>query len=279
MTTGQIVAIVVLVLLVVAVVAAVLIFRKRSPRQRRLEAAQARREAEARAASAARLEAEAKERAERARAEQAQAEELAKMARQDREVAREQQARAEKLDPDHAGVEARPDHRRPAVADRTAHTVDARDGAHERTRDDDRDHPDRDSHRDAPKTSDDRPRHHDYERPEPIVGGAAAGMITPRQRHAEESSPTAPAAKDVSAPASGPAAVPAQHPTRPTPADGSAQDRPTVGEFVRDRSRSTGATDPSRREHPDSTDSTGPAAEQHHQKPARTLADRIMGRG
>jgi hypothetical protein len=277
MTTGQIVAIAVLVLLVVAVVAAVLVFRKRSPHQRRLEAAQARREAEARAASAARLEAEAKERAERARAEQAQAEELAKMARQDREAAREQQARAEELDPDHVGTaQVGPDQQRPAVA--------AHDGAHDQDRDDDRDHSRHDSHdsshddshRDALKASDDRPRHQGYERPEPIVGGAAAGMITPRQRADEGSTPTAPAAKDVAAPASGPAAVPAQ---RPAPADGSAPDRPTVGEFVRDRSRSTGATDPSRREHPDPADSTGPATEQHHQKPARTLADRIMGRG
>jgi hypothetical protein len=231
MTTGQIVAIVVLVVLVAAVVAAVMIFRRRSPDQRRLEAAQARREAEVHAASAERLEAEAEQRAERAKAEQAQAEELAEMARHDREVAREQQARAEKLDPDHAEtVEApavHPDEQRPAVAD--------------------------------------RPSRQAYEPPEPIVAGAAAGMITPRQRAADES-PTVPTAKDEAAPTTGPAAVPAQ---RSVQADDTAEDRPTVGEFVQGRSEpARGATDPA-----------DPATDQHHQRPARTLADRIMGRG
>jgi hypothetical protein len=297
MTSGQIVAIVVLVLLVAAVVAAVMIFRRRSPSQRRLEAAQARREAEARSASAERLEIEARQRAERAKAEQAQAEELAAMARHDREVAKEQQARAEKLDPDHTeadaavqsgqqrpAVAARPDPvREPRSADRP---VDARDGAHDRTRDA---HADADHSRgEVPRRSDERPRHQDYRQPEPIVAGAAAGMVTPRTRPTDESAPaapptapTAPSAPTVptapsastTAPTTGPAAGPARG---SVPVDGQAKDRSTVGEFVRDKSRpAEGASDPTHREHDGVAD---PAAEQHHQSPVRSFADRLLGR-
>ncbi|MCO1654167.1 hypothetical protein [Pseudonocardia humida] len=263
MTTGQIVAIVVLVLLVAIVVAAVMIFRRRSPSQRRLEAAQARREAEARTASAARLETEARERAERAKAEQAQAEELAAMARHDREVAREQQARAEELDPDHEFDTPQPDQQHPAVAGGPAPArelqpaaTDARDGAHDDTRDD------------APRP-DERPRHHDYRRPEPIVGGAAAGMLKPRPAADDPTpTPTAPA------PTTGPAAVPLQ---RSTPADEPAERRGTVGEFVRAKDRSaTGATDPTARH--DRDEAADPQATEQHQSPVRTFADRILGR-
>jgi FtsZ-interacting cell division protein ZipA len=236
MTTGQIVAIVVLVLLVALVVAAVLLFRKRNPSVRRAEAAQHRRQAEQRRASAERLEAEAAERAERARAEHAQAAKLAEMAAHDRQVAEKAAAEAARLDPEY-----RPEDDRPAVA------------AH---RDDREIEP---AHHDRPRST--QRKNVEYN-PEPIVGGAAEGMIKPRRdRHAAATAADDSAAETVPTPVG-----------HPVPAPGSAADqenRPnrTVGDAVRDRdSRTDSAERP--------VDGSPTATREHP-----TLADRIMGRG
>jgi hypothetical protein len=258
MTTGQIVAIVVLVLLVALVVAAVMIFRRRSPSQRRLEAAQARREAEVRSASAARLEAEAKQRAERARAEQAQAEELAAMARHDREVAREQQERALKLDPEFAESESQP-----AVAGGpTARpAVERSPEGHDR-HDHDRPVERHDSNHDARPTHGDHAARPDrsapaYQRPEPIVAGAAAGMLKPRHQRPNADAATTDAS----------ATLPVQ---RSTPVDEPEQRR-TVGEFVRDKTPNDGATAPAPQDRAE-------AGTEPSHSPVRSFADRILGR-
>jgi hypothetical protein len=253
MTTGQIVAIVVLVLLIAIVVAAVLVFRKRNPTVRRAEAAQHRREAEQRRASAERLEAEAAERAERARAEHAQAQKLAEMAAHDRQVAEKEAAEAARLDPEY-----HPEDDRPAVTAGPTGTpaVAARRDDHEP------------AHRDRPRRS------VEYD-PEPIVGGAAEGMITPRRsRHAAaaQGAPAHDSASHDSASHDAAARNGASE-TVPTPAPHPApeqQTRPnrTVGDAVRDRDA---RTDPAG--HPvvdGSSTATG-------ERP--TLADRIMGRG
>jgi hypothetical protein len=268
MTTGQIVAIVVLVLLVALVVAAVLL-RRRSPNVRRAEAAQHRQEAEQRRASAQRLEAEAAERAERARAEHAQAAKLAEMAAHDREVAEKAAAEAHRLDPDFHPE----DDDRPAVAathtddtagrtDRLAvptgrddrHTVtaghdDRRAIASERT---DRAAVTDGGERPAAPVAP-RPRRADYN-PEPIVGGAAEGMITPRRNrsadeHAAHGSSSDEAAETVPTP------VPAQR----TASEQENASQRTVGDAVRDRAE------------------TGGSSAATHDRPS--LADRIMGRG
>jgi hypothetical protein len=279
MTTGQIVAIVVLVLLVALVVAAVMIFRRRSPSQRRLEAAQARREAEVRSASAARLEAEAEQRAERARAEQAQAEELAAMARHDREVAREQQERALKLDPEFTESEAQPavasgPTARPAVERSTDRPAREPEPAARHDHDRPVEHPDSDH--DARTTHGDDTHgddtHRDnaarpdrstmpYQR-EPIVAGAAAGMLKPRHDRPNADGATADA----------PPAVPLQ---RATPVDEPEQRR-TVGEFVRDKTPHSGSTAHAAQAHPE--DRTDAGTEQPAQSPVRSFADRILGR-
>jgi FtsZ-interacting cell division protein ZipA len=221
MTTGQIVAIVVLVLLVALVVAAVLFFRRKSPDVRRAEAAQHRQEAEQRRASAERLEAEAAERAMRARAEQEQAQKLAEMAAHDRQVAEKAAAEAARLDPEY-----HPGDDRPAVtaAERPAATARPEEPAH-------------------------RDRRAEFEQ-EPIVGGAAEGMITPRRNrhHADDGlDDTVPTPVDERP-------VPAR---RPAPEQETRPNR-TVGDAVREREGADrGAT------------ATG-------ERP--TLADRIMGR-
>jgi FtsZ-interacting cell division protein ZipA len=240
MTTGQIVAIVVLVLLVALVVAAVLVFRKRNPTVRRAEAAQHRRQAEQRRASAERLEAEAAERAERARAEHAQAQKLAEMAAHDREVAEKAAAEAARLDPDY----------RPAVTagstDRPAVTAGSTDRPAVAARRDDHEP----AHRDRPRV--------EYN-PEPIVGGAAEGMIKPRRdRHAATTAGDDQAAETVPTPVGRPVPAPRSAPDQET--------RPhrTVGDAVRDRDAV---------EHPVEDGSATATRERP------TLADRIMGRG
>jgi hypothetical protein len=248
MTTGQIVAIVVLVLLIALVVAAVLVFRKRNPTVRRAEAAQHRREAEQRRASAERLEAEAAERAERARAEHAQAQKLAEMAAHDRQVAEKEAAEAARLDPEY-----RPEDDRPAVTAGPTGTpaVAAR-------------HDDRElEHRDRPRRS------VEYD-PEPIVGGAAEGMITPRRRHAAAQDGPAHDAPTQDAPAHEGAAETVPTPAErrvPAPRPAPEQHNRTVGDAVRDRhARADSADGPA-------TDGSSTAT---GERP--TLADRIMGR-
>jgi hypothetical protein len=248
MSSGQIVAIVVLVVLVALVVAAVMVFRRRSPDQRRLEAAQHRREAEQRFASAERLEAEAAQRAERARAEQAQAAELAAMARHDREVAERAQATALRLDPD-TPVE-------PATRTATPPAVD------------------QDQHRRDDRRDGERPRRSEYVEPEPIVGGAAAGLLSNRTRRSEDH-----AAADG-------AVVPAQRTGSP------ADERPTVSLAASDGKDTPPVrpanepTDRGRGSDPaDATRGSGDTATaeraddgERPTNPVRHFADRIMGR-
>jgi hypothetical protein len=249
MTTGQIVAIVVLVLLVALAVAAVMVFRKRSPNVRRAEAAQHRQEAEQRRASAERLEAEAADRAARARAEQEQAQKLAEMAAHDRQVAEKAAAEAARLDPEY-----RPEHDRPAVTagPTDQHAVAAR-------RDDRELEP---AHRDRPRP--------EYD-PEPIVGGAAEGMIKPRRARHSAADPSATDHNTTD-----------HNATRPSAADDSAAETvPTpVGHPV--PTQRTGAEQETRPNHPvgDHADAPErPAAGSTTATGERpTLADRIMGR-
>jgi hypothetical protein len=189
MSTGQIVAVVVLVVLIAVAVGAVMFFRRRNPNARRLEAEQHWREAEQRRASAQRLEAEASHRAERARAEQAQAAELAEMARHDREAAEKAAAKAARLDPDGtlaasaAASHARDEH--PALP---AHADPSADGHSDHRPDHRPDH--RSDHADDQQTDrlrTERRRTH-YVEPEPIVGGAAEGLL--EKRRAEHRVPT-----------------------------------------------------------------------------------------
>jgi hypothetical protein len=232
MTTGQIVAIVVLVLLV-ALVAAAILLRKRSPNVRKAEAAQHRQQAEQRRASAERLEAEAAERAERARAEHAQATKLAEMAAHDRQVAEKAAAEAVRLDPDYTEQTAQETGRH-AVVERPAHQ-ELESATH-------------DDHVDAER---ERARRVESYNQEPIVAGAAEGMIKPRRgRQAAE---TDPAGDTVTRPVSAPRPASDQE-TRPNR---------TVGDEVRERADRPAAVD------------TGTDQHEHQ---TSTLADRIMGR-
>jgi FtsZ-interacting cell division protein ZipA len=243
MTTGQIVAIVVLVLLIALVVAAVLVLRKRNPSVRRAEAAQHRREAEQRRASAERLEAEAAERAERARAEHAQAQKLAEMAAHDRQVAEKEAAEAVRLDPEY-----RPEDDRPAVAAGPTAVAAGRDDRELES-----------AHRDRPRRS------VEYD-PEPIVGGAAEGMITPRRRHAAAQDGPAHEARAHDG-AAETVPTPVEREAPPAPSSAPEQHNRTLGDAVRDRDA---RTDPAG--HPVADGSSTATGERP------TLADRIMGR-
>ena len=254
MSSGQIVAIVVLVVLVAVVVAAVMVFRRRSPGQRRLEAAQHRREAEVRRASAERLEAEAAQRAERARAEQAQAAELAAMARHDREVAEREQAEALRLDP-HTPVEV------PARADQDAPA-------------------EQDGHRSR------------YVEPAPIVGGSVADLL--RKRAEDRNGAAAPEQRTHSPADENPTvALPSARTGADARPDGAdtrpgADARPGGVDAPSDRADAPVAS-PSPRPGVDSSDpvpaqrasgdtATAERTDDRAHNPVRAFADRILGR-